>query len=145
MELNEIDIGDIKGAVEAALLASSEPLSIYDIKRMFNDEVTAVMVRAALSELAEEWLTRSGELIEVASGWRIQVRVEFQHKLDKLEPQRPPKYSRAVLETLAIISYRQPVTRGDIEDVRGVAVSPNILKTLEARGWIDQILSLIHI
>ena len=139
MELNELDIADIKGAVEAALLASSEPLSIYDIKRMFNDEVTAVMVRAALSELAEEWLTRSGELIEVASGWRIQVRVEFQQKLDKLEPQRPPKYSRAVLETLAIISYRQPVTRGDIEDVRGVAVSPNILKTLEARGWIDQI------
>ncbi|MDA1331850.1 MAG: SMC-Scp complex subunit ScpB [Proteobacteria bacterium] len=139
MELNEIDKADIKRSVEAALLASSEPLSIQDIKLMFNAEVTAVMVRSALAQLAEEWLTRSGELVEVASGWRIQVRVEFQQQLSKLETQRPPKYSRAVLETLAIIAYRQPVTRGDIEDVRGVAVSPNILKTLEARGWIDQI------
>ena len=139
MELNENEITDIKRSIEAALLASSEPLSIQDIKRMFNDEVSVVVVKDALVELAGDWLTRSGELVEVASGWRIQVRAEFQQKLDKLEPQRPPKYSRAVLETLAIIAYKQPVTRGDIEDVRGVAVSPNILKTLEVRGWIDQI------
>lgn len=139
MELNENEITDIKRSIEAALLASSEPLSIQDIKRMFNDEVSALVVKDALAELAGDWLTRSGELVEVASGWRIQVRAEFQQKLEKLEPQRPPKYSRAVLETLAIIAYKQPVTRGDIEDVRGVAVSPNILKTLEVRGWIDQI------
>ena len=139
MELNENEITDIKRSIEAALLASSEPLSIQDIKRMFNDEVSVLVVKDALAELAGDWLTRSCELVEVASGWRIQVRAEFQQKLDKLEPQRPPKYSRAVLETLAIIAYKQPVTRGDIEDVRGVAVSPNILKTLEVRGWIDQI------
>ena len=139
MELNENEITDIKRSIEAALLASSEPLSIQDIKRMFNDEVSVLVVKDALAELAGDWLTRSGELVEVASGWRIQVRAEFQQKLEKLEPQRPPKYSRAVLETLAIIAYKQPVTRGDIEDVRGVAVSPNILKTLEVRGWIDQI------
>ena len=145
MEFSEQEITEFKYTVEAALLSSTEPLSISDIKRMFNEEVDSSMVRTLLSQIAEEWSSRSGELVEVASGWRIQVRASFQSRLDRLEPQRPPKYSRAVLETLAIIAYKQPVTRGDIEDVRGVAVSPNILRTLEARGWIDQVLSLIHI
>ena len=139
MAFNERELAEFKYTIEAALLASAEPLSISDIKRMFNEDVDARLVKDMLSQIAEEWSSRSGELVEVASGWRIQVRASFQARLDKLEPQRPPKYSRAVLETLAIIAYKQPVTRGDIEDVRGVAVSPNILRTLEARGWIDQV------
>ena len=139
MEFNEQELTDFKYTIEAALLASTEPLSVSDIKRMFNEDLNANLIKDMLLQIAEEWSSRSGELVEVASGWRIQVRTNFQARLDKLEPQRPPKYSRAVLETLAIIAYKQPVTRGDIEDVRGVAVSPNILRTLEARGWIDQI------
>jgi segregation and condensation protein B len=139
MAFNERELTEFKYTIEAALLASAEPLSISDIKRMFNEDVDAHLVKDMLRQIAEEWSSRSGELVEVASGWRIQVRANFQTRLDKLEPQRPPKYSRAVLETLAIIAYKQPVTRGDIEDVRGVAVSPNILRTLEARGWIDQV------
>jgi segregation and condensation protein B len=139
MAFNERELTEFKYTIEAALLASAEPLSISDIKRMFNENVDAHLVKDMLRQIAEEWSSRSGELVEVASGWRIQVRANFQARLDKLEPQRPPKYSRAVLETLAIIAYKQPVTRGDIEDVRGVAVSPNILRTLEARGWVDQV------
>lgn len=139
MEFNEQELTDFKYTIEAALLASTEPLSVSDIKRMFNEDLNANLIKDMLRQIAEEWSSRSGEVVEVASGWRIQVRTNFQARLDKLEPQRPPKYSRAVLETLAIIAYKQPVTRGDIEDVRGVAVSPNILRTLEARGWIDQI------
>ena len=139
MAFNERELTEFKYTIEAALLASAEPLSISDIKRMFNEDVDAHLVKDILRQIAEEWSSRSGELVEVASGWRIQVRTSFQARLDKLEPQRPPKYSRAVLETLAIIAYKQPVTRGDIEDVRGVAVSPNILRTLEARGWVDQV------
>ena len=139
MAFNERELTEFKYTIEAALLASAEPLSISDIKRMFNEDVDAHLVKDMLRQIAEEWSSRSGELVEVASGWRIQVRANFQARLDKLEPQRPPKYSRAVLETLAIIAYKQPVTRGDIEDVRGVAVSPNILRTLEARGWVDQV------
>lgn len=139
MAFNERELTEFKYTIEAALLASAEPLSISDIKRMFNEDVDAHLVKDMLRQIAEEWSSRSGELVEVASGWRIQVRTSFQARLDKLEPQRPPKYSRAVLETLAIIAYKQPVTRGDIEDVRGVAVSPNILRTLEARGWVDQV------
>ena len=129
----------LKQTIEAALLGSPDPLSIHDLKRMFDEEVTSQEIKLALSEITEDWSDRSAELVEVASGWRMQVRVEYQKNLDKLEPSRLPKYSRAVLETLAIIAYKQPVTRGDIEDVRGVAVSPNILKSLEARGWVDQI------
>ena len=139
MEFNDQELTDFKYTIEAALLASTEPLSVSDIKRMFNEDLNANLIKDMLRQIAEEWSSRSGEVVEVASGWRIQVRTNFQARLDKLEPQRPPKYSRAVLETLAIIAYKQPVTRGDIEDVRGVAVSPNILRTLEARGWIDQI------
>jgi len=115
MEFNEQELTDFKYTIEAALLASTEPLSVSDIKRMFNEDLNANLIKDMLRQIAEEWSSRSGEVVEVASGWRIQVRTNFQARLDKLEPQRPPKYSRAVLETLAIIAYKQPVTRGELK------------------------------
>ena len=106
---------------------------------MFDEDVGPDVIRRMLEELRSEWADRGVELVNVASGWRFQVRPDYQRFLDRLNPQRPPKYSRAVLETLAIIAYRQPVTRGDIEEIRGVTVSSGILKALEARGWIDEV------
>ena len=139
MEFDEGQMLTIKQTVEAAMLSSQEPISIQEMKRLFDFDISATMLKSVLAELSDDWASRSAELVEVASGWRFQVRSSFQADLNRLEPQRPIKYSRAVMETLAIIAYKQPVTRGDIEDIRGVAVSPNILKTLESRGWIDQI------
>jgi segregation and condensation protein B len=136
---NVIDVVQAKRALEAVLLAASEPMPINEIKKIFDGEVSADTVRNLLEELRGEWADRSVELAVVASGYRFRVKPEFQSYLDKLSSDKPPRYSRAVLETLAIIAYRQPVTRGDIEDIRGVAVSPHILKTLEDRGWIDEI------
>jgi segregation and condensation protein B len=107
------------------------------MRKLFDDELSQDMLRNVVEELRGEWQGRGVELVSVASGWRFQARPETQKFLDRLEPQKPPRYSRAVLETLAIIAYRQPVTRGDIEAIRGVTVSSNILKSLEARGWID--------
>jgi segregation and condensation protein B len=106
---------------------------------MFDEEVGPDVIRRMLEELRTEWAEKGVELVNVASGWRLQVRPDYQQFLDRLNPQKPPKYSRAVLETLAIIAYRQPVTRGDIEEIRGVTVSSGILKALEARGWIDEV------
>ncbi|MBN8440169.1 MAG: SMC-Scp complex subunit ScpB [Thauera sp.] len=125
--------------VEAALLAASGPLSVGELRRLFDDDPGADLVRRLLDELRAEWAggARGVELVQLASGWRFQTRPEFQVYLDRLKEEKPPRYSRAVMETLAIIAYRQPVTRGDIEDIRGVAVSPNVLKTLESRGWVD--------
>lgn len=137
MDLPQSDVADLKKVLEAALLSSQEPLPIVVLRKLFQEEVSADFVRRLLEELRADWQERSVELVNVASGWRFQVRTEFQHYLDRLNPPKPPKYSRAVLETLAIIAYRQPVTRGDIEDIRGVTVSSNILKALETRGWID--------
>jgi len=139
MELPLSDPTRIKRVLEAALLASAEPLPLADLRRMFDEDVGADVVRRMLEELRSEWADRGVELVNVASGWRFQVRPDYQRFLDRLNPQRPPKYSRAVLETLAIIAYRQPVTRGDIEEIRGVTVSSGILKALEARGWIDEV------
>jgi segregation and condensation protein B len=136
---NVIDVVEAKRALEAVLLAASEPMPVNEIKKIFDGEVSADTVRNLLEELRGEWADRSVELAVVASGYRFRVKPEFQSYLDKLSNDKPPRYSRAVLETLAIIAYRQPVTRGDIEDIRGVAVSPHILKTLEDRGWIDEI------
>jgi segregation and condensation protein B len=136
---NVIDVVQAKRALEAVLLAASEPMPVNEIKKIFDGEVSADTVRNLLEELRGEWADRSVELAVVASGYRFRVKPEFQSYLDKLSNDKPPRYSRAVLETLAIIAYRQPVTRGDIEDIRGVAVSPHILKTLEDRGWIDEI------
>jgi segregation and condensation protein B len=137
MDLPQSDVADLKKVLEAALLSSQEPLPIAALRRLFTEEVAPEVVRRLLDELKSDWQERSVELVNVASGWRFQVRTQYQQYLDRLNPQKPPKYSRAVLETLAIIAYRQPVTRGDIEDIRGVTVSSNILKALEARGWID--------
>lgn len=135
-----LDISLVKQVLETALLTSPEPLSLNDMKRMFPRGTTNnELMRKLLDELREAWEGRGVELVNVASGWRFRSRPELQRYLDKLNPQKAPKYSRAVMETLAIIAYRQPVTRGDIEDIRGVVVTSNIIKTLEARGWIDVI------
>ncbi|MCK0507865.1 SMC-Scp complex subunit ScpB [Aromatoleum anaerobium] len=128
---------DYKRVVEAALLAASAPLPVADLRQLFDADPGADFVRRLLEDLRADWSDRGAELVQVASGWRFQTRPEYQVFLDRLKQEKPPRYSRAVLETLAIIAYRQPVTRGDIEDIRGVAVSPNVLKTLESRGWID--------
>ncbi len=134
-----IDLVHVKRVLEAALLASREPLTVQQLKRLFGGEVDADNLRKVLDELKDEWGERSIELTTVASGWRFRVKPEYQKFLDRITAEKPPRYSRAVLETLAIIAYRQPVTRGDIEDVRGVAVSPPTLKALEERGWIETI------
>ncbi|WP_153160271.1 SMC-Scp complex subunit ScpB [Zoogloea sp. 1C4] len=126
-----------KLVLETALLAAPAPLSVSELRRLFDEEPGPDFIRRLLGELAEDWQGRGVELIQTAGGWRFQTRPEYQVYLDRLKEERPPKYSRAVLETLAIIAYRQPVTRGDIEDIRGVVVSTNVLKTLESRGWVD--------
>jgi len=128
---------EVKTVLETALLANQAPLSIGELRRMFDEEIGADTIRRLLDELREEWKERGVELVNLATGWRFQTRPPYQKYLDRLNPEKPPRYSRAVLETLAIIAYRQPVTRGDIEDIRGVLVSPNIVRTLEQRGWID--------
>jgi segregation and condensation protein B len=131
------NVEETKRVLETALLASGEPLALADLRKLFDDELAADVLRKLLEELRQDWAGRGVELVNVASGWRFRARPEFQRYLDRLGPQKPPRYSRAVLETLAIIAYRQPVTRGDIEDIRGVTVSPNVIKVLEARSWID--------
>ena len=125
--------------LEAALLAAKEPLSLHDFKKMFDEPLSSEVLRKLLDDLKTEWdkPARGAELIQIASGWRMRTKAEFLPYVDRLNPEKPPRYSRAVLETLAIIAYRQPVTRGNIEEIRGVAVNPNTIKTLEERGWID--------
>jgi segregation and condensation protein B len=130
---------EAKRILEAALLASPEPLSLADLRRLFDDQLGADTLKNLLAELREEWRGRAVELASLASGWRFQTRPEFRPFAEKLQPEKPPRYSRAVMETLAIIAYRQPVTRGDIEDIRGVTVSTQIIQTLESRGWIDAV------
>ena len=137
MEVSLDDVAQLKRILETALLTSIEPLSVGDLVKLLGGEFGADVVRRLLEDLRADWQGRGVELVAVASGWRFQARPEFQVYLERITPHKPPKYSRAVLETLAIIAYRQPVTRGDIEAVRGVVVSPNILKALEGRGWID--------
>ena len=135
----DLDIAHVKRVLEAALLSSTEPLSVQQLRRLFSGQVSGDNLRKTLDELREEWNGRAIELTAVASGWRFRVKPEYQVHLDKITNEKPPRYSRAVLETLAIIAYRQPVTRGDIEEVRGVAVSPATLKALEERGWIEAV------
>jgi segregation and condensation protein B len=130
---------EAKRILEAALLASQEPLQVQELKRLFDQELNVETLRKLLDELREEWTGRSVELVNLASGWRFQTRAEFGPYLERLLPEKAPRYSRAVMETLAIIAYRQPVTRGDIEDIRGVAVSSQIIQALENRGWIDAV------
>ena len=131
------DLEHMRRILEAALLAAGEPLTPAALRKLFEERIDTDLVRRLLEELREQWRGRAVELVQVAGGWRFQTRPEAQVYLERLSPEKPPKSSRAVLETLAIIAYRQPVTRGDIEEIRGVAVSPHILKTLETRGWID--------
>jgi len=137
MNTNPLDPLHVKAVVEAALLASQEPLPPAELKKLFDEPLANDVLRRVLEELRGDWQGRGIELVQVASGWRFRTRPEFQPFLDRLNPQKPPRYSRAVLETLAIVAYKQPVTRGDIEEIRGVVVSPNIIRALEARGWIE--------
>jgi segregation and condensation protein B len=127
----------VKRILEVALLSAQQPMTVHELKKMFDEDLSGDTLRKLLDELREEWKDRTVELLQLASGWRFRTRAEYLPYLERLNPEKPPKYSRAVLETLAIIAYRQPVTRGDIEDIRGVAVNPNVIKTLEERGWID--------
>ncbi|MBK7518071.1 MAG: SMC-Scp complex subunit ScpB [Betaproteobacteria bacterium] len=130
---------EAKRVLETALICATSPLPLADLKALFDDEVGADTLRRLLEELAEDWQGRGVELVTLASGWRFQSRPEMRAYLDRLHPEKPPRYSRAAMETLAIVAYRQPVTRGDIEDIRGVTVSSQIVKQLEERGWIDAI------
>ena len=130
---------DAKRVLETALICAREPMPLRDMRSLFADEVGPDTLRLLLDELVRDWEHRGVELVAVASGWRFQSRPEMREYLDRLNPEKPPKYSRAVMETLAIIAYRQPVTRGDIEDIRGVAVSTQVIKQLEDRGWVDVI------
>ena len=129
--------GKLKRVLEAVLLSAQQPLSAAELKKVFLEEISSDVLRVLLDELRLEWSERPLELIQLASGWRFRTRAEFLPYLERLNPEKPPKYSRAVLETLAIIAYRQPVTRGDIEDIRGVTVATQIIKVLEERGWVD--------
>jgi segregation and condensation protein B len=131
------DVVLAKRILEAALLSSSEPIATSELRQLFDNAVDTDLVRKLLEELRTDWRASSIELTAVATGWRFRVRPEYQKFLDRLNPEKPPKYSRATLETLAIIAYRQPVTRGDIEQIRGVTVSAQTLKALEDRGWIQ--------
>ena len=126
-----------KRVLETALLTTTEPLPVSELKKLSDVSLDNRQMEALLEELAQDWQGRGVELTRVASGWRFRAKPEMQQYLDLLNPQKPPRYSRAVLETLAIIAYHQPVTRGDIEEIRGVAVSSQILKTLETRGWVE--------
>lgn len=138
-EVGGLPIGQAKRIVETALICSQTPLSIGDLKELFGEPVSSSQVQALLTSLQSDWKDGGVELVSLASGWRFQSRPEMRVHLDRLYPERPPRYSRAVLETLAIIAYRQPVTRGDIEDIRGVTVAAGIIKQLEDRGWIEAI------
>ncbi len=130
---------DAKRVLETALICANQPMPMRDMRSLFADEIGPDTLRALLDELMREWDGRGVELVALATGWRFQSRPEMREFLDRLNPEKPAKYSRAVMETLAIIAYRQPVTRGDIEDIRGVTVASQIVKQLEDRGWIEAI------
>jgi len=131
------DLNEIKSILEAALLVAGEPLSAAQLAKLFDPPLEQDVIRRLLEEMRDAWAARSVELTQVASGWRFRAKPELQPYLDRLAPEKPPRYSRAAMETLAIIAYQQPVTRGDIESIRGVAVSTHVIKTLEDRQWIE--------
>jgi segregation and condensation protein B len=130
---------DAKRVLETALICAQQPLTLREMRSLFADALGADTLRALLDELTRDWEGRGVELVALASGWRFQSRPEMREYLDRLHPEKPQRYSRAVMETLAIIAYRQPVTRGDVEDIRGVVVASQIVKQLEDRGWIEVI------
>ncbi|BFO54724.1 SMC-Scp complex subunit ScpB [Acidovorax sacchari] len=130
---------DAKRVLETALICAPQPATLRELRTLFQDALGADTIKQLLVELQQEWSRRGVELVQVASGWRFQSRPEMREYLDRLHPEKPPRYTRAALETLAIIAYRQPVTRGDIEEIRGVTVNSLILKQLEDRGWVEVI------
>ncbi|MEJ8839777.1 SMC-Scp complex subunit ScpB [Ramlibacter sp. AN1133] len=134
-----MNTADARRVLETALICTQQPLQVRELRVLFNDELGADTIKELLGQLQDEWAQRGVELVCVASGWRFQSRPEMREYLDRLHPEKPPKYTRATLETLAIIAYRQPVTRGDMEDIRGVTISSQILKQLEDRGWVEVI------
>ncbi|MGZ5194506.1 MAG: SMC-Scp complex subunit ScpB [Ramlibacter sp.] len=134
-----MNTADAKRVLETALICSQQPLPVRELRVLFNDELNADTIKSLLEDLQNDWNQRGVELVHVASGWRFQSRPQMREYLDRLHPEKPPKYTRAVLETLAIIAYRQPVTRGDMEDIRGVTINALILKQLEDRGWVEVI------
>jgi segregation and condensation protein B len=134
-----MNTADAKRVLETALICSQQPLQLREMRILFEDGLGIDTIKFLLNDLQKEWAQRGVELVSVASGWRFQSRPEMRVFLDRLHPEKPPRYTRATLETLAIIAYRQPVTRGDIEDIRGVTVNSLLLKQLEDRGWIEVI------
>ena len=134
-----MNTADAKRVLETALICTQQPLPVRELRVLFGDELGADTIKELLAELQDDWAQRGVELVCVASGWRFQSRPAMREYLDRLHPEKPPKYSRAALETLAIIAYRQPVTRGDMEDIRGVTINTQILKQLEDRGWVEVI------
>ena len=130
---------DARRVLETALICAQQPLPVRELRVLFNDELGADTIKSLLGDLQQEWAQRGIELVQVASGWRFQSRPAMREYLDRLHPEKPPRYTRAVLETLAIIAYRQPVTRGDMEEIRGVTINALILKQLEDRGWVEVI------
>jgi segregation and condensation protein B len=134
-----MNTAEAKRVLETAIICAQQPLPLRDLRTLFADQVGPDTIRSLLDELAREWEGRGVELVALSGGWRFQSRPEMREYLDRLHPEKPPRYSRATMETLAIIAYRQPVTRGDIEDIRGVTVSSQIIKQLEDRGWIESI------
>ena len=134
-----MNTADAKRILETALICSQQPLPVRDLRVLFNDALGADAIKSLLQDLHLDWAQRGVELVSVASGWRFQSRPEMRDYLDRLNPEKPPRYTRATLETLAIIAHRQPVTRGDMEDIRGVTINPLILKQLEDRGWVEMI------
>jgi len=134
-----MNTADAKRILETALICAQQPLTVRELRVLFDDVLGADTVKQLLQDLQQDWASRGVELTQVASGWRFQSRSEMREYLDRLRPEKPPKYTRAALETLAIIAYRQPVTRGDMEDIRGVTINSMILKQLEDRGWVEVI------
>ena len=130
---------DAKRILETALICAQQPMPLRELRVLFNDELGADTLKNLLLELRDDWAQRGVELVQVASGWRFQSRPEMREYLDRLHPEKPPRYTRATMETLAIIAYRQPVTRGDMEDIRGVTINATIIKQLEDRGWVEVI------
>jgi segregation and condensation protein B len=134
-----MNTADAKRVLETALICSQQPLQVRDMRTLFSDGPDADTIKHLLTELQQDWGQRGVELVCVATGWRFQSRPDMREYLDRLHPEKPPRYSRATLETLAIIAYRQPVTRGDMEDIRGVTINSLLLKQLEDRGWVEVI------
>ena len=134
-----MNTAEAKRILETALICARQPLTLRDMRALFDGALAADTLKTLLADLQNDWAQRGVELVCVASGWRFQSRPEMRPWLERLHPEKPPRYTRATLETLAIIAYRQPVTRGDIEAIRGVAVSQNVMQTLQERGWIESV------